>query len=185
MNGTRCQSGTGTVDSDLAAKLEAAKAPSTENGVLLSELAELSLQERVAQAKEAVSLFRTEIALHSLLTSHKSAVLRTELCGRNFLSPEINQPLLTEIFLSFVPKARCTETELSLSFIDLAVLLCWHALPESALLFLKLAYTVLGTGGHSRERLHFCSCWTERRGHAGTDTGQGTGRNHSRSLTSS
>ncbi|CAE7206022.1 unnamed protein product [Symbiodinium sp. CCMP2456] len=71
---TRCQSATGTVDSDLAAKLEAAK-------------------ERVAQAKEAVSLFRTE------------------LCGRNFLSPEINQPLLTEIFLSFVPKSAAAMRE--------------------------------------------------------------------------
>jgi len=58
----------------LASKLEAAKA-------------------RVAQAKEAVSLFRTE------------------LCGRSFLSPEINQPLLTEIFLSFVPKSAAAMRE--------------------------------------------------------------------------
>eukprot|EP00439_Symbiodinium_sp_Y106_P031789 s3309_g3.t2 len=70
----RCQSATQTVDPDLASKLEAAKA-------------------RVAQAKEAVSLFRTE------------------LCGRSFLSPEINQPLLTEIFLSFVPKSAAAMRE--------------------------------------------------------------------------
>ncbi|CAE7035791.1 unnamed protein product [Symbiodinium sp. CCMP2592] len=69
-----CQSATQTVDPDLAAKLEAAKA-------------------RVAQAKEAVSLFRTE------------------LCGRSFLSPEINQPLLTEIFLSFVRKSAAAMRE--------------------------------------------------------------------------